>query len=341
VTGADESILASTAIEKYLRSCEGVGLKDLKQRRYRAAAVTKAWKGRLLDSIRHRDVAEFLLELQAKGNSGSTVRRYYAFISAFFSWACANDYLATSPIRRHALRLPPENDPRTRRLNVGEEAQIRAHADQFLNDVMTVALQTGLRLGSILKIQVVHIHRDVGRFGAILLPASRMKQKKPQLVALTAELREIVDRRQAALRATGQIEDAFLFGDRRSGEPFKTRIPVEWRWRKALQAAGITGLRFHDLRGEAASRLVDSGAPVTVVQRFLGHSTLMMTERYLRQRATTLDESVLQLEALVTRGVEKAHAVVDPTCPSSDPAAEPSPHDGPDGLTTPPATSPG
>jgi integrase len=47
------------------------------------------------------------------------------------------------------------------------------------------------------------------------------------------------------------------------GEPGRDDIrrPYEFRpaWHRALQKAGIKGLRFHDLRHEAVSRLVEAG----------------------------------------------------------------------------------
>jgi len=56
--------------------------------------------------------------------------------------------------------------------------------------------------------------------------------------------------------------------------------------------------RFHDLRHTCAAWFVQSGVPLTQVRDVLGHSTVVMTERYahlapenIRQALETLDSS--------------------------------------------------
>lgn len=66
---------------------------------------------------------------------------------------------------------------------------------------------------------------------------------------------------------------------------------------------------IHALRHTTATRLINAGVPIYVVQHFLGHSTVKVTERYahldssqLRDAAATLEE-----ETYVYRG--KANCV--------------------------------
>jgi integrase len=62
------------------------------------------------------------------------------------------------------------------------------------------------------------------------------------------------------------------------GSPL-TRFPEE-RWREARVAAGLPGLHVHDLRHLCGSLLSEAGVPPRVIQEWMGHSTLRMTERY-------------------------------------------------------------
>ncbi len=51
----------------------------------------------------------------------------------------------------------------------------------------------------------------------------------------------------------------------------------------SLQATGnfqVKGLRFHDLRHTAATRMVESGIGIDKVSKILGHSSIQMTMRY-------------------------------------------------------------
>lgn len=60
-----------------------------------------------------------------------------------------------------------------------------------------------------------------------------------------------------------------------------------------------TGVRFHDLRHTAASRMVEAGVDLVTVSKILGHSTIQMTMRYahptpenMRRAVETLAQNV-------------------------------------------------
>ena len=59
----------------------------------------------------------------------------------------------------------------------------------------------------------------------------------------------------------------------------------------ACKKAGITGLRFHDLRHTFATRLIQGGVDIETVRSLLGHCSIVLTQRYthssdeIKQRA--------------------------------------------------------
>ena len=59
-----------------------------------------------------------------------------------------------------------------------------------------------------------------------------------------------------------------------------TGAQVSMAFRRAVGKAGISGLRFHDLRHDFASRLVQHGVDIYRVKGLLGHKDLRMTARY-------------------------------------------------------------
>ena len=70
--------------------------------------------------------------------------------------------------------------------------------------------------------------------------------------------------------------DGLLIRNSRGGpvwpRSFHARI-----WRQATQAAGLPGVRFHDLRHFYASALIAAGESVTTVQAALGHASAVET----------------------------------------------------------------
>ena len=73
-------------------------------------------------------------------------------------------------------------------------------------------------------------------------------------------------------------------------------IPADWFrrqvWYPARDAAGLAGLRVHDLRHAHASWLLSGGADLQVVKERLGHASIVTTERYLHSLPTA-DETAL------------------------------------------------
>nr|WP_298138358.1 tyrosine-type recombinase/integrase [Acidiferrobacter sp.] len=59
-------------------------------------------------------------------------------------------------------------------------------------------------------------------------------------------------------------------------------------WQEALVRAGIRDLHFHDLRHEAASRLVERGLSDQEVAAITGHKSMQMLKRYTHLRAEDL-----------------------------------------------------
>ena len=62
-----------------------------------------------------------------------------------------------------------------------------------------------------------------------------------------------------------------------------------------MKKAGIQGLRFHDLRHEAVSRLVEAGLGDQEVSAISGHKSMQMLKRYTHLRAEDLVERLDQV----------------------------------------------
>ena len=96
------------------------------------------------------------------------------------------------------------------------------------------------------------------------------------------------------LDSAGQLigPEAYVFGNE-LGE----RIGwIKTAWNNAVRKAGISGLRFHDLRHEAGSRFLEGGMPLHVVQQLLGHADARTTSIYLNATRLGLHESMRRFD---------------------------------------------
>jgi integrase len=67
-----------------------------------------------------------------------------------------------------------------------------------------------------------------------------------------------------------------------TAQPALERAAAKWdtAWRALRDAAGLRGLRFHDLRHTVVTRLLEAGEPDHVVESITGHLSRRMLEHY-------------------------------------------------------------
>ncbi|MBZ0097640.1 MAG: tyrosine-type recombinase/integrase, partial [Taibaiella sp.] len=70
-------------------------------------------------------------------------------------------------------------------------------------------------------------------------------------------------------------------------------------WRRILGRAGLTGLRMHDLRRSLASYQIDTGTPLEVISKTLGHGNRATTEIYARMALDPVRQSLEKAVAAI------------------------------------------
>jgi integrase len=75
------------------------------------------------------------------------------------------------------------------------------------------------------------------------------------------------------------------------------------------KAAGIEGVRFHDLRHTAASILVSGGASLPLIGALLGHTQVQTTARYAHLFNDPQREAVNRLGAVITGSSKSAEVL--------------------------------
>jgi integrase len=104
--------------------------------------------------------------------------------------------------------------------------------------------------------------------------------------------------------------EQFVFPACENGFIAPQRPIANWRtaWRHACRDAGLKGLRFHDLRHTAATKLLEQGTPIPVVAQILGWSAstaVRMAKRYGHIRPE------VQRQALVAVATDEIQAAVN------------------------------
>jgi integrase len=234
--------------------------------------LNKTFKNIQLVGINPALVRKYMTDRREKdGMSPATVNRELSFLKSVLYKAEDDNLIVSNPIRGRKVRKLKECNSREKKIldmKLGDEDQGRLIecASEELRPILALALLTGMRQGEILKMKWADINFTLGE---VRVPEENAKSKKERYVPIGPELTAELD----LLPRKGE----YVFFNPET----KTHIMnIKRPFKAALEKAKIKGLRFHDLRHLAASRLVKVTDVVTA-SKILGHSSLDMTLRYV------------------------------------------------------------
>ena len=163
------------------------------------------------------------------------------------------------------IRKPKRASHRVRRLSQDEEDRILSYAKEssalMLEAIIIVAIETGMRLGELLKATWDDI--DEG-----LLTIHESKNGEARTVPLTSIALNTIN------NLPHSIATRRLFWCWNSVSGFQST------WQRLIKRAGLQGLRFHDLRHEAISRFFEKGLNPMEVAAISGHKSLQVLKQY-------------------------------------------------------------
>lgn len=235
---------------------------------------------RAMESITTNDIDDYVKQLRKKGNSPATINRKLASLSAMFTDAVERGGCVKKP----RIIRQPEPTHRVRYLAPEEEMMLLSLLRQWKQDAtvdaVVVLIDTGMRVGELLAMQV----KDVD-LRENIVSIWQNKGDLPRSVPMTARVREIIERR--CDRSRGLV--FFDLG----------RETLRYYWDRARSSMDLDDddqFVPHALRHTCATRLVQAGVSLFVVQKILGHSSITVTERYshLSQRDLRSAIDVLQ-----------------------------------------------
>ena len=207
--------------------------------------------------------------------SASTIRKEINLLSKLYDLA-GKEWgvpIATNPCAM--VSRPAEPRGRDRRLENNEEARLIEACEESasapeLVAIVQVALETGARLGELLKLRWQDV--NLAKRTAKLLDT---KNGEDRIIPLSSKA-------LGTLKSLPRHIHGRVFWRWSASDSFNKT------WTRACQRAGINDLRFHDLRHEAVSRLFEKGLNPMEAASVSGHKTLAMLKRYTHLRAEDL-----------------------------------------------------
>lgn len=170
------------------------------------------------------------------------------------------------------IKRPTVGASRTRRLLDNEELNLIGGLVPIYASIVRFALATAMRRGEVLTLLWSDVNLDM-QVAVLPMTKNGEMRRVPLSKDAVAILKE--QRLTTVQSITGKVFDV-------------SQISLDKAWRKACRKAGISGLRFHDLRHEAISRLFEIGLNPMEVSSISGHKTLQMLKRYTHLKAEDL-----------------------------------------------------
>lgn len=258
----------------------------------------------LVCEIEARAVVAYQRTRLAQGAAGATINKEIACLSSVLS-----DCGIWDRVRRDVGRIA-ENEEAGRALTSDEERRLLDCASAIgrhignwtpLYTVTVLGLNTGMRHKEIrtLKWKNLDLHNRVLRVGESKTEAGRGRPiplTQPAWAALDLWASRFLERKP----------DGFVFPACENGRIDPERPIANWRtaWRRACREAGLAGLRFHDLRHTAATKLLEQGTPIAVVAHILGWSASAAIRMAKRYRHIRPDVQRQALDAVATAEIQ-------------------------------------
>ncbi len=251
------------------------------------------FKGETLQSFGAEKVEAFKAKRRTEV-SDATVNRELACLKTMMNKAVEWGKIEANPTAR--VKKFKESPGRERILTAAEAQRLIEASSPGLRPVLIVALNTGMRRNEILSLKWQSI--DFAR-GFILIETS--KSGKPRRVPMNAAVEE-------ALRGLPRLAE-FVFYNPETKSYIRD---VKRAFAGACERAEIKGLRLHDLRHTAASKMIEAGVDLVTVSKILGHASIQMTMRYSHPTPENMKLAVLKLGEILDPTRQKVDTITIP-----------------------------
>jgi len=219
-------------------------------------------------------------------------------------------------IQDRVQNLPENQQPIGRALTAEEQTRLFRAASskpdwEYVYLAAIVAANTSMR-----PVEVKHLRwQDVNMLDATVTVKRSKNVSSHRLIPLNRSARKAFSRMsERAKRMDFDRPEHYIWPACRWGHIDATRPIKKWdtAWRSLRESAGLTGLRFHDLRHTIITELAEMGVPDHVMESISGHLSRRMLEHYSHVRLDAKRKALDELDVWRKRltGQRASEAIV-------------------------------
>ncbi len=278
LVGKKHPINFTAAMKRYFENHTlGLGEKTLKSYIGNSRNLVAFFGTVDLGDINKDLITQFTVErVEEDGVSHATVNRDLSLLSRLFH--LARDEWGVIDSFPKIKKFSEKKFERVRWLKDFEVEKLLDELPDKVRDFMFVAFNTGGRKSELFNLKWSDIDFDTG-----YIYFNETKNDLRRGIPINQPLRELLYR----LRQEAVDERVFC------------TMNTVWfyeSFRAACDRAGIKNFRIHDARHTFASKLVQQGVTIQVVQKLLGHKAIKMTMRYAHLSNKSLEDAIKVLD---------------------------------------------
>lgn len=223
-----------------------------------------------IKDITIRNIEEFKAKRLKEVNARS-VNMDFRSLKAMFSRMVNMEELEKNPFTKTKQLPVPEKKP----IFLSKEDMmkiLRNIDDQYFRVIVMFGYLTGCRIGEILNVEWSNIDLNTAVLKICNKDGFTVKSKKERRIPMHSAL---IDE----LNILPKRSETLVFADL-NGKKYRSQF-VSKKFKKIIRKIGIDeSIHFHSLRHTYATHLIQAGVNIYDVSKFLGHSSVVVTEVY-------------------------------------------------------------
>ena len=246
-------------------------------------------------SIINKDIIDFLNSLKQKKVKNKTKSRKIFALKRFYKFLISEKIIKNNPIEK--IDIPKSEDTLSIILSVNQIEKILKHVstknnnyiDLRSNLIIELLYSTGIRVSELISIKTNNI--DLIKKTILIDPPEKGKSRKERVVFFGDQTKKVIEKYLEYRKIYFKKKDSpWLFPSNNTNE-FLTRRRVLQIMHNLADILKIDKklMHPHSFRHAFGNHLLNSGADIRVVQKLLGHSSIITTQKYTEHREKLIE----------------------------------------------------
>ena len=247
-------------------------------------------KKKSFKSIIKKDILDFLESLKLKNVKNKTKSRKIFALKRFYRFLISERIIKNNPMEK--IDIPKSEDTLSITLSADQIEKILKFVSKKTNNyidirsnlIIELLYSTGVRVSELISIKTNNI--DLQKKKILIDPPEKGKSRKERIVFFAEQTKEVIEKYLEFRKIYFKEKDSpWLFPSNNTND-FLTRRRVLQIMHNLADKIKIDKnlMHPHSFRHAFGNHLLNSGADIRVVQKLLGHSSIITTQKYTEHR---------------------------------------------------------